>query len=160
MREFDVKRIMTSAKVSVATLLGSVIFLIAARCFGASVSLSSHRVSSVSCLLLVSFIGWMMLYSFSRISSSAPRILGSMVRYMGKHSLSILIFHFLAFRVVNAVGVWLHHDPPYMIAGNPTAYYGPTWTVLYTLVGIAFSLFVGFIYQRLREKYIQSDVRE
>lgn len=160
MREFDVKGILNSSKISVATLLGSVIFLIAARCFGAFVSISSHRVSSVFCLLLVSFIGWIMLYSFSRISSSAPRILGSMVRYMGKHSLSILIFHFLAFRIVNAVGVWLHHDPPYMIAGNPTAYYGPIWTALYTLVGIAFPLVVAFIYQCLREKYIHSDGRE
>lgn len=122
MREFGVKKILNSSKISVVILLGSAMVLIAARCLGTFISLSSHRVSSVISLLLVSFIGWMMLYSLSRISENTPQIFRGTVRYMGRHSFSILIFHILAFRIVNGFGVLLLRDPLYMIAGNPTAY--------------------------------------
>ena len=56
--------------------------------------------------------------------------------------------------MVNVVGVWLYNDPRYMIAGNPTAYYGPIWTVVYTLLGIGLPLIVVLFYQRSKRAFI------
>lgn len=70
----------------------------------------------------------------------------SAVTYIGQHTMPILIFHFLAFKMANYVGVLCLGDPVEMIASFPTAYRGIWWAVVYTLVGVALPLELNALY--------------
>lgn len=96
--------------------------------------------------------GWFLLISLYRLVSAYQRLstLISAVTYIGQHTMPVLIFHFLVFKMVNYVGVLCLGDPVEMIAAFPTAYRGIWWAVVYTLVGVALPLELNALYVRFK----------
>lgn len=99
-------------------------------------------------LLAASMSGWFLLMSFSHLISRV-KILGKMFVYIGKRTMFILFLHFLGFKIVNALQVYIYDKPKYMIASFPTLDYSGAWWIVYVIVSIAFCLGIEFIWSRL-----------
>ena len=64
----------------------------------------------------------------------------AVIVYIGQHTMPILIFHFLAFKLVSFAGVAVTGEPWCKIASFPNAYVGFWWCAAYTAVGVALPL--------------------
>ncbi len=68
--------------------------------------------------------------------------------YMGKNSLHIMLWHFLAFKLVTFCYIKLYDLPTYYMASFPVLKAGCLW-ILYTIVGIVLPLAVVYILQKI-----------
>lgn len=92
--------------------------------------------------------GWFLLMAMARLALSLVK--GSYMvlclQYLGQHTMPIVIFHFLAFKFVNAFGVMCLNFPSYYISAFPSAYPGLLWSMVYTAFAIAFCLSLDYIW--------------
>ena len=68
--------------------------------------------------------------------------------YIGQHTLSILFFHFLSFKVITIVQCIFYHEPAYRIAAFPVFNSSGLWWLAYTLCGISIPLYLAWLYQK------------
>jgi len=66
--------------------------------------------------------------------------------YIGKHTLSILLFHFLAFKLITVAQVSIYGLPVYMRASFPTLYTQWYWVIAYSVIGIGIPLLLEYFY--------------
>ena len=75
--------------------------------------------------------------------------------YMGQHTMPILILHFLAFKLVTALGIILGYGDNTNLSAHPVAYFGFGWCLAYIFVGVVIPLALNagwwHIYGRLKD---------
>jgi fucose 4-O-acetylase-like acetyltransferase len=74
------------------------------------------------------------------------------LEYIGQKSLSIMIFHFFSFIVINLVIVFLYHLPIERILDYPTIKEFRWWWLLYSIVGVIIPLFIDKIIVGIERK--------
>ena len=99
--------------------------------------------------LAASMSGWALCYStawFLKHSRLKPFMV-----FIGKRTMSILVFHYLAFKIVNAVIVSNRNLPAFCLAACPHLYgdSGLRW-LAFTAVGIACPLLLSLIWERTK----------
>ena len=99
--------------------------------------------------LAASMSGWALCYStawFLKHSRLKPFMV-----FIGKRTMSILVFHYLAFKIVNAVIVSNRNLPAFCLAACPHLY-GDSglWWLAFTAVGIACPLLLSLIWERTK----------
>ena len=100
-------------------------------------------------MLTASLAGWFLLYGGAVFLKKVP-FLCKPIAYLGKNTLPIVILHLLAFKLVSFAGVFVNGNAPYLVAAFPVLYRGGLWWVAYTVVGIAVSLLINMLYQRIK----------
>ena len=97
--------------------------------------------------LAVSFAGWGFLYSLSVFISETK--LSGMMQLIGKNTLSVVILHFLAFKLVAYTVAEIYELPSFCIAAFLNLYgeRGLWWTA-YTFVGIAVPVGLSTVYKK------------
>lgn len=65
---------------------------------------------------------------------------------VGRNTMSIVLLHFLAFKIVNMIYVTCHGLPNYLIAAFPVLY--PKWWFLYGMVGVGLPVCLSLLYQK------------
>lgn len=71
---------------------------------------------------------------------------------MGQHSLAIMIGHFLAFKLVNCIGVLIAGLPMCCIAAFPVLFDDHAWWIIYTIVGIVIPLCVAEVWSKFKTR--------
>lgn len=99
-----------------------------------SVNLGKNDYESPLFLLLASLAGWFILYEASYFLAEAK--LGKMIEVIGENSLTIMIFHFLSFKLVSMIGILLEQKPFYLMAAFPVLYNDGIWWLFYTVAGV------------------------
>jgi len=136
-KDLKIKRLRPSLQLLVA--MASFCILLAMSPLG-SVALSSNKFTSCTFLIVCSVSGWYFLLSISSFIENRT------LSYIGEHTLPIVIFHFLAFKVVSIVGILAVNDPISKLSEFPVCYRGGMWWVLYTGAGVALPLAANFCY--------------
>lgn len=102
----------------------------------------------VTNLLIASLTGWFLIYDISnRIKNNY--CMSQLLCCIGKHSLSIVILHFLSFKIVNYIGICINKEPHYLLAAFPVLYTDKLWWILYTMVGIGIPIVVTVLWEKL-----------
>lgn len=94
--------------------------------------------SSITRLLICSLAGWFMLKTLAGLIAEMK--LGRVLAYVGRHTMPILIFHLLAFKLVSVAGVLAKDMDFIWIGGFPTTFHSVWWGFAYALAGIALPL--------------------
>ena len=114
------------------------------------IGLNQNKYGSPFFLLATSVSGWCFLYSFSSLLSRIP-VIGTGVAFVGRHTMPVVIFHFLAYKLVACLIVILRHLPAYCIAVFTCLDGGGAWWMVYTIVGTAVPILLGLLYQSVRK---------
>ena len=73
------------------------------------------------------------------------------INALGKNSISILLYHFLAFKAISYLYVWITDAPVDLVASFPVISPAPRWLwIAYTLAGIGLSLLCGTIESKIK----------
>ena len=72
---------------------------------------------------------------------------------IGKRTLSVLLLHFLSFKIVEAVVVTVYQVPSFCLAAFPNLYGDRgLWWAVYTLVGVGVPVMASLFYSRAFER--------
>ena len=102
-------------------------------------------------MLTASLFGFAMLYLFSIVVSKLITVSDALV-FIGRSTLSILILHFLCFKIVSFIGVVIYGKPLFLIASFPVYFEGGLWWLAYTIAGVSVPILIGWIYSVLKNK--------
>lgn len=139
-------------------LLGSFIGLIFLNHYG-SIDLAGNSYENPFFLLSTSILGWLFLYSISYFIKNVRAIKNTMI-CIGKNTLSVLILHFLAFKLVGIVVVAYYEVPAFCLASFPSLYgERGLWWVAYTIVGVGVPVIISVLYHKIVGKMIPSCVQ-
>ena len=130
-------------------------------CFGAFISLLSlawaNKLGSVSLgsnyyktpifLIVVSFMGWLLISSSASIISKC-NFLTKFLAIIGQNSIYILFLHFLSFKIINYIQVFLYHEETYLVATFPTLHCEGLWWIAYAIVGVGVPTTIGLLIKR------------
>lgn len=119
---------------------GVIGFVILYICFKQNVviNINNNQIYNPFCFIVCAISGYAMCYGIARLLEILK--LNKCFGYMGKHTLSIVIFHFLLFKLVTLVQIVIYQRPITDLTAYPVYIYTIGWRVLYVLVGILGSL--------------------
>lgn len=96
--------------------------------------------------IICSIIGWVFLYSASNIINHYKNI-KKLLMLIGKDTVSIVILHFLCFKIISLYISYIYDLPSYCVAVFPNLYGSVCfWWLAYTFVGVCLPviLFEGY----------------
>lgn len=120
---------------------------------GIRINLGSRVYVNPGVLLVMSAAGWTMLYEFAWFIKDFAA--NKVLVIIAQHSLAIVAFHFLSFKIVSLIGVLIKHQPKCLIAAFPVLYKGGLWWVAYLVVGITIPVLLGMGYNRVKKAIIK-----
>jgi len=127
-----------------------------------SVELENNRYNNGLALAACAVFGWLLLRSLFQVldGHALLRWLTDGVSWVGKHTMPILIFHFMVFKMVTYSGIVLGCGPLAVLSKFPTAFHDWYWVVLYTVVGVALPVVMSSGWfatvDRIRSKRVKS----
>lgn len=124
------------------------LLLIGLNDFG-KISLQSNQYPNLLFLVVCSVLGWFMIYGFSEYLCKSPKIFLEMLQYIGVHAIPVLALHFLSFKLVTLIIMYVKNYPKVYLASFPVIY-DYVWCVPYMIVGITIPLLVEKILMRKR----------
>lgn len=133
----------------VITLL-SFVFLILLDKYG-TIELSKNEYTNPIYFIIVSLLGWYMVYNVSYYLSKL-KIINKILQYIGEHTMPILIFHFIAFKIINLVLVIVLRQDYKLIGNFPVLYKDNHWWIIYTIFGIGIPLLINKIWILLKSR--------
>lgn len=119
--------------------LGSLVILL----FGyhrAFISLDENNIGNPVFFLIMSASGWIMLFSLASILEKSNLKIKTLLGYISQHSIPIIMLHFLTFKIVNGIAVYVYGLPKYMIAAFPVLMTSGVWWIFYTVIGLIIPL--------------------
>ena len=112
-----------------------------------SISLGSNYYKNPLFLIVVSLMGWLLVSSCASIICKynwGTKIFTT----IGQNSIHILFLHFLSFKIINYIQVFLYHEDAYLVATFPTLHNNGIWWVAYALVGVGIPTIIGLIIKK------------
>lgn len=107
------------------------------------ISIAENEFPNVAFLLVSALLGWYLLVAVSFALKGRSR---SFFCFIGRHTMPIVIFHFLAFKVVSLAGIFLRGDPISHLTGFPVLYRDDAWWIAYTIAGVTLPLGLNLVY--------------
>ena len=133
--------VVCTGPVAFAVLLGLLPF--------GTLELSKSSIVNPVFLVATTFLGMAMLASVAEDLEN--NFLGRWLTFIGKHTMSILFLHILAFKLVSIGYCMAVGKPMYMVASWPVIFDAPEYVlIIYTVVGVALPLLVDVMVDKLK----------
>ena len=116
-----------------------------------TISLGSNYYLNAMFFVIVSTIGWILIYEIAVLIDNNTSLLSKFLTVLGKNSMSIVIFHFLAFKLVSILICNIYSLPYNCIATFPTIDLYSGWWILYTIVGISVPIGLSFVVSKMKK---------
>ena len=68
---------------------------------------------------------------------------------VGQNTLSVVVLHFLCFKLVSLIEVLIYHEPFYFIAAFPILHNNGLWWLAYLIVGLCIPIGLNIIYKNI-----------
>lgn len=119
------------------------------------VQYSYNKYTSPQFLVIVAILGWIITYNLAKAIKQVC-FLRKVFTYIGQNTLPILILHFLCFKLITALQIYMYHDEIVYLAAFPVYKSNSVWWVVYTAVGIGIPLIVNASYLKIKKRIIES----
>ena len=128
----------------------SIVLLIVSGQYG-SIELATHTYTNIFYFLVVSFLGWMLVYGLSKIiSNSSKTSLKKMLMFYGRNTIPILIFHLAFFKPVTFFIIVIRGLPSYLLACFPVLTSNGVWWIVYALTDIIMCTILIVIWNKVK----------
>lgn len=98
---------------------------------------------------IVSVAGWLMCYSLAVVLEEGA--VGRLLAYVGKHTMSILLFHMLLFQFSGWMISLCGFRPAHALSHHPTCFSGIPYVIIYSMIGIVVPLALNALWRRMAE---------
>jgi hypothetical protein len=95
---------------------------------------------------VVSFVGWQFLYELA-FWIQKNSLLKKLNVIIGQNTISVVILHFLCFKIVNCIYVLIKGEPLCLVAAFPILVEGGCWWIAYTAVGLCIPIALSIIWK-------------
>ena len=119
-----------------------------------SVSLEVNKYTNPIFLLITSLSGFIIIMNIAKYISKVQKLM-IIITYMGKNTIPILGFHFLAFKIITLVQIIILRKPLYYLAAYPVLDSNGAWAILYLIVGVSLPLLFNYICIKIKKLYKQ-----
>lgn len=116
-----------------------------------TINLAGNKYPNPIWLIISSASGFIFLLFISKLVNKI-NILNNILSYIGKHTISILLFHFAAFKIITYIQVIVYSKPDYMLASFPILQNNNGWWIIYSIVGILIPLSIAYLWEKLKTK--------
>ena len=141
---------LNSKKSKIFLMVGCIIILAILNGMG-SIDLSMNQYQNGLFLIVCSLIGWFLLIEVASVLDNYR--ISRLLRFIGESTIWILFLHFGAFKLINALQIYIYHLPLYRIASYPTLFTDKGWWITYTIAGVFLPLLIKQLVQIVK-KYI------
>lgn len=107
------------------------------------IDMASGNITNIVFFLAASFAGWFLLYSIASCKGIREN---KFLIYTGQHTLSILVLHFLAFKIVTFIYILISNKDMLYLAAFPVIRNVPFLWLFYTVCGVSVSLFAEYVF--------------
>lgn len=114
-----------------------------------AIDLGVNSINSPTLFILESIIGFFFTY-FLACLLTYIKTLANIFMFMGKYTLSILILHLSAFKIVTYIQVLIYKLPEYRLSSFPVYDVSHGWWILYCLVGIVIPIACAVIFDYIK----------
>lgn len=114
-----------------------------------SIGLGLNSVGKPWFYFIVTVVGLIFVYSLSLL---IYRYIYNCVPFLvniGKHSLSIVFFHFMAFKIITVIQIVMGEDPIHL-ACFPVCNSHGLWWIIYSVTGVLIPIILAVFYERVR----------
>lgn len=126
------------------------IFLLTILSFYGKIELSDCTITNPLFLIVSSLLGWVLLFFSGQLIEDSR--IGIFLSYVGRHTMSIMILHLIAFKLVSYVLVLFENVPIYNVASYPIIFdVSESVKIIYTVVGVILPIVVSEFYFRSKE---------
>lgn len=113
----------------------------------------SYNVDNIIVLTICGFAGTLFVLFLSEwLDSNLKKIFKRYLIYVGDHTLSILAFHFVSFKLVSIVIIILYGLPIIELSRYYILSCGYWWWVVYTIIGVNLPLALRFAYDKIYQQ--------
>ena len=119
---------------------------------GKSIDLSRREIIGPKWFILVSLAGIYANLVFAAIINRW-KLIGDIIAKLGEKSFHIMALHFLMFKVVNLLYIFIYDKPVFWLAKFPVI--DAEWWLIYTVIGLGGSIGIVYSYE-----YVKSNIRE
>lgn len=95
--------------------------------------------------LLISCSGCYMLLTLAHFIDKSNKYLSVLLDYIGKYTFTIMVLHYVSFKIAILIQIWICDYPLKYLAYYPVIPFNTMyWWLLYTVIGISIPLFVSY----------------
>lgn len=117
----------------------------------------SSSVNNIIDVLINSLLGWMMLWCLADIINKGKSWLVKSLCYIGKNTMFIVLWHFVFFKPVSLIYIWISKLPISRLAESPVLILSNWWLwIVYTIVSIALCLLLREVYYLIKTKIVNA----
>jgi len=112
--------------------------------------------------LIISCSGSYMILTTAHFINEYNGLLSKSLNYIGEYSFSIMALHYISFKLVSLLQIWIYNYPPKYLAYYPvipknTLY----WWVIYTIVGVAVPLLLASLSSKIKHDiFVKSNLKK
>ena len=153
------KHVETSTKNEIVIMISAFIMLNLCNnvCYMLGWNCSVNQMRNPYMFLLTSTLGIICFYYMARILNKISYA-RTVAAWLGRNSLFILLFQFVAFKIVNLIQCVVYSQPFYRIASFPVLESGNMWWFVYTIVALIVPALFGSGYLSLKEKIVNNKI--
>lgn len=118
--------------------------------FAGSILHISNKYNTIFSFIIVNLAGFFCVHNIS-FYINKTHILKKMFEYTGQHTLSILLFHYLSFKLVTLGEIIVFNFPDYYLAAFQTCITDHGLWILYLIAGTIVPLFLAFLYSKIKQ---------
>lgn len=133
-RKIGKYKIETKNSTKMLIMISTFILLIILNRLG-TIELSKNEYTNPIYFISVSILGWYLIYELSYFVSKT-KVITQILQYIGQNTMPILILHFVAFKIINAIFVVIFNANITLISKFPIWLKGGAWWIVYTLAGV------------------------
>lgn len=117
------------------------------------IELSQNKYPNLLILTILSICGY---YFIMFISEKLEKniFISNILIFITNNSIPILLWHIIAFKLVNYIQIIVYNLPEYYLAAIPVIYSRPYWYILYTIVGLGIPILLNYLYRLLKKMNI------
>lgn len=127
------KKLISDVRIQIGVLMASFVGLCVLSKYG-TISLVNGCIVNPLFFVLATCFGWMMLHSIVLLAKEKGQ---QIFKHIGKANVQIMVFHFLAFKLVSWIYLLFSERPAILLASFPVIVNVPEWLwIFYSIVGI------------------------
>lgn len=142
------EKVVVSKLLKFICLLVSVLILTIATIWMPSVSIADNAYWNPIYVVLTSLSGWFLIYYSSAIVTRMK--IAKLLKVIGTNTMSIVVLHFLCFKLVSLVQIWVYKHPIDYLALFPVFTTHYLWWIPYTIVGVGLPIILKIVYDRTK----------